>query len=126
MRFIRVDLPEPEGPMRATNSPRWIWVLTCSRAWTLIWPRVKVLVSGIPAQEKLKVREFLMDANHGNAYAAWQKMGSPALPTAAQFVELQRAAVLRPVAGASTMKDGRAELPVTLERQGVILIELSW
>ena len=88
--------------------------------------RVKILVSGIPAQEKLKVQEFLMDAKHGNGYAAWQKMGSPSQPTAAQFVELQRAAVLQPVAGGSTMKDGRVELPVTLERQGVMLIELSW
>ena len=67
-----------------------------------------------------------MDAKHGNGYAAWQKMGSPSQPTAAQFVELQRAAVLQPVAGGSTMKDGRVELPVTLERQGVMLIELSW
>jgi len=88
--------------------------------------RVKVLVSGVPAQGKVKVREFLMDAEHGNAYALWQKVGSPSQPTAAQFVELQRAAVLQPVARASTMKDGRVELPLTLERQGVMLIELSW
>ena len=26
MRFISVDLPEPEGPMIATYSPCWIWM----------------------------------------------------------------------------------------------------
>ncbi len=88
--------------------------------------RVKVLVEGIPAHGKLKVREFLMDEKHGNAYAVWQKMGSPPDPTATQFEELQRAAKLEPVVVKSAMKDGRVELPVSLERQGVMLIELTW
>ena len=88
--------------------------------------QVKVLVSGVPPQGKLKVREFLMDAQHSNAYAVWQKMGSPLEPGSKQFLELQRAAVLQPIVGESTMKDGRVELPVTVERQGVMLIELTW
>ena len=33
MRFMRVDLPEPEGPMTATYSPFWISKLTPRRAW---------------------------------------------------------------------------------------------
>ncbi len=31
---MSVLLPEPEGPMMATNSPAWIWRLTPSRAAT--------------------------------------------------------------------------------------------
>lgn len=88
--------------------------------------RVKVLVSGIAAPEKVKVREFLMDAAHSNAYSAWQRLGSPSEPTAKQYMELQRAAKLESIAAPSTMKDGRLELPVTVERQGVMLIELTW
>ena len=33
MRFMRVDLPEPEGPMTATYSPFWMAKLTPRRAW---------------------------------------------------------------------------------------------
>ena len=33
MRFMSVDLPEPEGPMTATYSPGWIVKLTPRRAW---------------------------------------------------------------------------------------------
>ena len=67
-----------------------------------------------------------MDAQHSNAYAVWQKMGSPLEPSSKQFLELQRAGVLQPMVAESTMKDGRLELPVTVERQGVMLIELTW
>ncbi len=33
MRFIRVDLPEPDGPMIATYSPRSMAMDTPFRAW---------------------------------------------------------------------------------------------
>jgi hypothetical protein len=33
MRFIIVDLPEPDGPMMATYSPRWISSDTSRSAW---------------------------------------------------------------------------------------------
>jgi xylan 1,4-beta-xylosidase len=63
-----------------------------------------------------------------NAYAAWQKMGSPQPPSAEQFLELQRAGKLEPVGSAAPLatKSGRAELDLTLERQAVMLVRLSW
>ena len=33
MRFISVDLPDPDGPMMATYSPRSIWIDTPRSAW---------------------------------------------------------------------------------------------
>lgn len=87
---------------------------------------VRLVVTGVPVGSQVKVREYLMDAEHSNAYAAWQKMGSPAAPSAKQFRELQRAAELEHVDVATAMKNGRIELPVTLERQGVMLIKASW
>ena len=38
--FIIVDLPEPDGPMIATNSPRLIWRLTDTSAGTDSLPDV--------------------------------------------------------------------------------------
>ena len=40
MMFMAVDLPEPEGPMMATNSPRAMERSTPASAWTLAspWP----------------------------------------------------------------------------------------
>jgi xylan 1,4-beta-xylosidase len=69
-----------------------------------------------------------MDGQHSNAYAVWQKMGSPQAPSAEQFLELQRAGKLEPVGSAATVatKNGRAEVDLTLERQAVMLVRLSW
>ncbi len=33
IRFMSVDLPEPDGPMMATYSPRWISMSTPETAW---------------------------------------------------------------------------------------------
>ena len=68
------------------------------------------------------------DAAHSNAYAAWQRMGSPQSPTAAQQAELVRAGKLeRVVAARATMvKDGAVAMPVVLARQGVALVRLTW
>ena len=36
--FIKVDLPEPEGPMMDTNSPRWMSKEMPFNTCTGIWP----------------------------------------------------------------------------------------
>ncbi len=38
MRFMSVDFPEPDGPMIATYSFRWISRSTSRRAWTVSAP----------------------------------------------------------------------------------------
>lgn len=35
---MKVDLPDPEGPVTATNSPRWTVRVTPSRAHTIAPP----------------------------------------------------------------------------------------
>ncbi len=42
---IRVDLPEPEGPMIAVNRPRWMSTSTASSAVTLVSPDPYALVT---------------------------------------------------------------------------------
>lgn len=89
--------------------------------------QVKVVVKGVPIRERLATKEYLMDAQHSNAYAEWQKMGSPAEPTAKQFLRLQSVAHLQSSAAVGTiMADRSVELSIKLERQAVELIDLSW
>ncbi len=88
---------------------------------------VSLSVDSLPSR-KVKVQRFLMDAEHSNAYAAWQKMGSPESPTAQQFIALQNAAKLEEVTHptSTAAKDGSVKLDLKLERQGVTLVRLSW
>ena len=69
-----------------------------------------------------------MDAKHSNAYAEWKKMDSPSVATEKQFRTLQTAAKLQggPLTSSISDKDHIVELPITLERQGVMLVEVTW
>jgi xylan 1,4-beta-xylosidase len=69
-----------------------------------------------------------MDAAHSNAYAVWQRMGSPQRPSAAEQQELIRVGKLERVVAlrALAVTDGAATLQMTLARQGVALVRLSW
>jgi xylan 1,4-beta-xylosidase len=71
---------------------------------------------------------YLMDASHSNAYAVWQRMGSPQKPSAAQQQELVQAGKLEQVTAAHPMavKDGAARVQMMLARQGVALVRLNW
>jgi xylan 1,4-beta-xylosidase len=89
--------------------------------------RVKLSISGLPMREKFKAVEYLMDAEHSNAYVAWQEMGSPPEPTEKQFRKLQIAGNLySQIVSAAAVENGGIDVPITLQRQGVMLIELTW
>ena len=77
---------------------------------------------------RARVRHDRIDGAHSNAYAAWQRMGSPATPAPGQYSELERASQLAPVAGPATVnvQNGRARLTFVLPRQGVSLVTVSW
>jgi xylan 1,4-beta-xylosidase len=89
--------------------------------------QVELSVKAIPVRG-VRVQKFLMDGEHSNAYAVWQKMGSPQQPTARQFMELQRGGRLEAVApeAAVATKGGGATFDFRLERQAVMLVRLSW
>jgi xylan 1,4-beta-xylosidase len=89
--------------------------------------RVKLSISGLPTQRKFEAVEYLMDAEHSNAYAAWQEMGSPPEPTEKQFRKLQIAGNLySQIVSAAAVENGGIDVPITLQRQGVMLVELTW
>ena len=87
---------------------------------------VEIAVAGLPAGS-MTVREFRMDADHGNSFGAWQKMGKPQDPTEDQVAELRAASDL-PCIGetARTPTDGALTLTSSLPRQGVGLFRIDF
>jgi len=78
---------------------------------------------------KARLTHYRVDTTHSNAYTAWQKLGSPAAPTPAQYKTLEAASQLAALEGAPStiaVTDGRATLPITLPRQAVSLVVIEW
>ena len=90
---------------------------------------VELKLAGLPAEATdVRVSHHRIDAEHSNAYTAWQAMGSPARPDAAQFAALERAATLATIAPPPIVRTspGRADLQFSLPRQAVSLLTLEW
>jgi xylan 1,4-beta-xylosidase len=70
--------------------------------------------------------EYRMDALHSNAFRAWQKMGRPAHPSAEQIERLQKAGALEQTVADHrvTVDKGKFSLPLTIPRQGLLLVRL--
>jgi len=90
---------------------------------------VKLTLNEIPFNSgKAKLIRYAIDADHSNAFTAWQKMGSPAQPTADQYEQLEKAGRLTQVGSAEvvSVNDGGVRLSLPLARQAVVLLVLSW
>jgi len=90
---------------------------------------VELALSNLPVRNgAAQLRHFRIDADHSNAFAAWQRMGSPAQPTTAQYKQLERAGQLASLGAMETvsLKDGSARMRFNLPRQGVSLLVLEW
>ena len=85
---------------------------------------VTVSLSGAPSA---KVRHYRMDAEHSNAFAVWQKMGSPQHIEGAKYAKLESAGRLEQLDDALTVErnGGSTKLRLTLPRQGVSLLRLE-
>ena len=88
---------------------------------------VVLTLRGLAAHQAL-LQHYRIDEDHSNAYAAWQALGSPQPPTPAQQAALAQAGQLTLLTSPSwiTTQDGQAVLHMTLPRQGVSLLRLSW
>jgi xylan 1,4-beta-xylosidase len=56
--------------------------------------QVKLTVNNIPGTGALKIRHYLLDRTHANAYQAWVGLGKPAKPSEAQWNTIAAAAEL--------------------------------
>ena len=81
--------------------------------------QVTLLFTGLKGQHRAMVSR--VDSNHGSVLPAYEAMGKPAYPTAAQIKKLQHAANLPPPE-IHPVQDNRLEL--TLPPDGLALIEL--
>jgi xylan 1,4-beta-xylosidase len=75
-----------------------------------------------------RLTHYRIDADHGNAFTLWKRMGSPSAPSDAQYERLVgagRLAVLGSPAG-PRVAEGAARLQITLPRQAVSLLVLEW
>jgi xylan 1,4-beta-xylosidase len=71
---------------------------------------VALTLTNLPFTGRIRVRQYVVDHGHANAYRAWIAMGSPSNPTQPQWVTLRDAAELcyfettaQPAAGAWTL-----------------------
>jgi xylan 1,4-beta-xylosidase len=88
---------------------------------------VALTVSGLPRGRPL-VTHYRVDRDHGNAYEAWQRMGSPQQPTEAQYRELETAGPLALLEQPRRVVADRGSLTLAfpLPRQGVSLVRIEW
>ncbi len=91
-------------------------------------------VAGPVAQVKLDIagakagsaKRWRVDGEHGNAFTAWQRMGSPASPNEKQYGQLEAASVMQEetLAATGSTRGGRS-FTIALPRQGVALLTLD-
>jgi xylan 1,4-beta-xylosidase len=90
---------------------------------------VRVAISGLPkSAARVLAQHYRIDDEHGNAYTAWQRMGSPQQPTPEQYARLEAAGQLQLLGSPEWRRpeDGRLALEFTLPRHGVSLLRLTW
>jgi xylan 1,4-beta-xylosidase len=90
---------------------------------------VTLTIENVPTADRPPtLRRFQIDAEHSNAYTAWQRMGQPQRPTPAQYTELERSGRLAEIDPPKAADFGNNQLSVqfVLPRQAVSLIEFSW
>jgi beta-xylosidase len=71
---------------------------------------VSLTVNNLPFAGPVRIRQYIVDRGHANAYRSWLAMNAPTRPTQAQWVTLRDAAELcyyettaQPAAGAWTL-----------------------
>src|SRR6266567_8839117 len=90
---------------------------------------IDVAVSGLPVESKRAwLEHFRIDSDHSNAFADWQKMGSPQPPSTSQFHSLEAAGQLQLLDSPSWihLDHGTTHVQFVLPRQALSLIRLGW
>ena len=91
---------------------------------------VRLAVGGLPAGiTRARLTHYRIDQGHSNAYAAWQRLGSPIAPDPRQYAALQEAGALATLTGAPASADvsgGEAKTEFSLPRQAVSLVLIEW
>jgi xylan 1,4-beta-xylosidase len=88
---------------------------------------VTLTIAGLPART-VTLTHYRVDHDHSNAYEVWLKMGSPAAPTPVQRAELERSDDLHTLEPPRRMttSGGEATIRMSLPRQAVSLVTVTW
>ena len=88
---------------------------------------ITIDVSNIPAK-KIKIVQYRIDSEHSNSYEAWKKIGSPQQPAAEQIRSLEKAGQLQTIGKTQhvTIAGGKTTIRISLARQGVALLKITW
>jgi len=90
---------------------------------------VELAVTGMPpAVKQILTEHFRVDSSHSNAYAEWQRLGSPMQPSSHEYRQLEESGHLQQLGspGWRSVKEGRVLLEFTLPRQGLSLLRIRW
>jgi xylan 1,4-beta-xylosidase len=90
---------------------------------------IELALNGVPLRNgEATLRHYRIDAEHSNSYAAWLRMGSPAMPAAEQYAQLEKAGQLAELGAPEPLQvqAGKAVVKFKLPRQGVSLVVVSW
>jgi xylan 1,4-beta-xylosidase len=90
---------------------------------------IDLVVTGLPETASRGLLEhFRVDANHSNAFTAWQEMGSPQSPTPAQYEQLRNAGQVQLLDSPDwiPIQEGTARVQFALPRQGLSLVRIAW
>ncbi|HEU5396814.1 MAG TPA: beta-xylosidase, partial [Verrucomicrobiae bacterium] len=89
---------------------------------------VDLALDGLPMQNgRVRVTEFRIDTDHSDAFAAWQRMGSPLPLSKEQYATLEKAGQLAPGTEQKLrVANGRLVIPsLRLPRQAVSLVVID-
>jgi xylan 1,4-beta-xylosidase len=90
---------------------------------------IDLTISGLPLDlHRGLLEQFAVDSVHSNAFAAWQKMGSPHTLSAEQQDELESAGQLHLLASPewNAIESRTLHLQFALPREGLRLLRISW
>ena len=88
---------------------------------------VALSVEGLGAT-RVQLSHYRIDREQSNSYEVWKKMGSPQKPSPEQCAQLESASELQLIEPPKLLPaaSGRVSLNLSLPRQGVSLLKLTW
>jgi xylan 1,4-beta-xylosidase len=110
------------------------------KLWVLVWHHhdddvpgpsadLELSLAGLPAGiGPVLLEHYRIDRDHGNAFEAWKRMGSPPQPTPEQYAALEQSSDLALLGSPRWLhpEGGQLTLRLNLPRQAVSLLVLDW
>ena len=132
LSMLAEGVQKPDVDSLAVARDREVSVLTwhyCDEDVVGVATKVRLIISGLPKNAKrLLLRQYRIDEDHSNSWTTWKSMGSPQSPSPEQYATLESASQLHqsdsPIWVSS--KNREMTVDVTLPRQSVSLLQLSW